>query len=224
MSDCSNRLRAMQQTSGVRSRVARLGSLWIVVAALACWTGGPLLPAAQAQSGINISKDDAMKSDSADQWLADTVKGIREKVRRKNGAPNELAGAFVGEPFSNAILNLPTERGDMRAGCGLAAASVAGGAVKDFEQFGTGAIGAAINTVKGAVDLGKSIYDTGKSIATAGGSTVVEKVGGAAVDALKDAATDTAKDIGKDVAKGTAGDVMKGNTRSPRPWSAGSPR
>jgi hypothetical protein len=194
----------------MRSRVARLRSLWIVVAALACWTGGPLLPSAQAQSGINISKDDAMKSDSADQWLTDTVKGIREKVRRKNGAPNELAGAFIGTPFSD-VFDEVTRQGSMSNGCGFAAGVVAGGAVRDFEQFGSGAVGAAINTVKGAVDLTKSVYDAAKSVATAGGSTVVEKVGEAAVDAVKDAGKDAAKDIGKDVASGTAKDIIKGN-------------
>ncbi|HZR88461.1 MAG TPA: hypothetical protein VFB02_16760 [Bradyrhizobium sp.] len=211
MSDCSIPLVQMKQGSGIRRGRIRFQWLGIAIAAITCWMGGPPLPAAHAQAGINITKEDAMKSDSADQWLTDTMKGIREKVRRKNGAPNELAGAFIGEPFSTALDNLPKERSDMSSGCGYAAAKVASGVVSTFEEFGTGAIGAAINTVKGAVDLGKSIYDTGKSVATAGGSTIVEKAGEAAVDAVKDAATDAAKDIGKDVAKGTASDVAKGN-------------
>ncbi len=152
-----------------------------------------------------------MKSDSADQWLTDTVKGIREKVRRKSSAPNELAGAFVGQPFSTTLQNLTTDRGDMRAGCGYGAAVVAAGAVADFEQFGTGPIGAAVTTVKGAVDLGKSIYDTGKAIATGGGSTVAEKV----AEKAKDTLVETAKDIGKEAAKETGKDIVKGNSPDP---------
>jgi len=210
MSDCSI-APVSEGRRGVSFCPPRLQWLWIAVGALVCWAADPLSAPVHAQSGINISKDDAMKSDSADQWLTDTVKSIRDKVRRKNGPPNELAGSFIGTPFSD-VFNTETRDDGSLKGCGRAAGIAALGALSDFEQFGTGAVGAAIGTVKGAVDLGKSIYDTGKAVATAGGSTVVEKVGGAAVDALTGAATDAAKDIGKDVAKGTAGDVLKGKT------------
>lgn len=174
---------------------------------LACWIG-ILVPTsrAHAQSGINITKADAMKSDDADQWLKDTVSGIRDKVRRKNSSPNELAGSFIGAPFGTAIKDLTTARGNMRAGCGFAAAVVAGGAVEDFEQLWSGPTGAAVNTVKGAIDLGKSIYDAGSSVASAGGTTLAKKAGEMAVDAVKG----TAEDIAKDAAKGAAGDLVKG--------------
>lgn len=200
-----------QVRTSVRRPGGRVALSRAVIAAALAMIGGALAPSpVQAESGIKITKEDAMKSDSADQWLTDTVKGIREKVRRKSSAPNELAGAFVGQPFSTALQGL-TERNDMRAGCGYAAAVVAAGAVADFEQFGTGPIGAAVTTIKGAVDLGKSIYDTGKAIATGGGSTVAEKV----AEKAKDTLVDTAKDIGKEAAKETGKDVIKGNSPDP---------
>ena len=199
-----------------RARVAapraRLGAvLTATIGLLVSVTTSALLPSpVQAESGIKITKEDAMKSDSADQWLTDTVKGIREEVRYKSSAPNELAGAFIGQPFSTTLQGL-TERGDMRAGCPYAAAVVAAGAVADFEQFGTGPVGAVVTTVKGAVDLAKKVYDTGKAVATGGGSTIAEKV----AEKAKDTLVDTAKDVAKDAAKETGKDVVAGKPADP---------